>query len=84
MFLAWSAAADLDPRALSFPTAPEAYPFLGEGKHASNLKQIRAACRFDELIRLKCADCQAVGKDMVSLRIKGKGNIFQDVPSQSA
>ena len=40
-FLAW--AASLDPRALSFPTAPEAYRFLGEGKSAANLKQMRAA-----------------------------------------
>jgi site-specific recombinase XerD len=45
-FLAWAAAASLDPRALSFPTAPEAYRFLGEGKNAANLKQIRAALSF--------------------------------------
>jgi site-specific recombinase XerD len=25
-------------------------------------------------------DCQAVGKEIVALRIKGKGNVFQDVP----
>jgi len=35
-FLACAAAASLDPRALSFPTAPEAYRFLGEGKSAPN------------------------------------------------
>ena len=45
-FLAWAAAAGLDPRVLSFPTAPEAYRFLGEGKNAANLKQIRAALSF--------------------------------------
>ena len=45
-FLAWAAAASLDPRALSFPTAPEAYRFLGEGKSAASLKQIRAALSF--------------------------------------
>jgi site-specific recombinase XerD len=144
-FLAWATAAGLDPRALSFPTAPEAYRFLGEGKSAPNLKQIRAAlsfaykhwdaknpfakidpplhkepkigylllsdirrlldylkarqqgygsalafhlanalfqtaCRFDELIQLKWEDCQAVEKEIVALRIKGKGSVFQDVP----
>jgi integrase len=144
-FLAWAAAAGLDPRALSFPTAPEAYRFLGEGKNAANLKQIRAAlsfayrhwdvknpfakidpplhkepqvryllladvrrlleylnawqqgygsalafhlanalfqtaCRFDELIQLRWSDCQAVGEEIVALRIKGKGSVFQDVP----
>jgi site-specific recombinase XerD len=45
-FLAWAAAGGLDPRALSFPTAPEAYQFLGEGKNAASLKQIRAALSF--------------------------------------
>jgi hypothetical protein len=45
-FLAWAAAASLDPRALSFPTAPEAYRFLGEGKNAATLKQCRAALSF--------------------------------------
>jgi hypothetical protein len=45
-FLAWAAAASLDPRALSFPTALEAYRFLGEGKNAASLKQIRAALSF--------------------------------------
>ena len=135
----------MDPRALSFPTVPEAYRFLGEGKSAANLKQIRAAlsfaykhwdvknpftkidpplhkepqvryllladirrlldylkarqqgygsaltfhlantlfqtaCRFDELIQLKWGDCQAVGKEIVALRIKGKGGVFHDVP----
>jgi integrase len=142
-FLAWAAAASLDPRVLSFPTAPEAYRFLGEV--AATLKQIRAAlsfaykhwelknpfgkiepplhkepqisyllladirrlldylkawqqgygsgltfhlanalfqtaCRFDELIQLTWADCQAVGKEIVALRIKGKGSVFHDVP----
>src|SRR4030095_10201120 len=45
-FLAWVTAASLDPRALSFPTAPEVYRFLGEGKNAATLKQIRAALSF--------------------------------------
>jgi hypothetical protein len=45
-FLAWAAAAGFDPRALSFPTAPEAYSFLGQGKNAASLKQIRAALSF--------------------------------------
>jgi hypothetical protein len=45
-FLAWAAAASLDPRALSFPTALEGYRFLGEGKNAASLKQIRAALSF--------------------------------------
>jgi integrase len=123
----------------------EAYSFLGEGKNAASLKQIRAAlsfayrhwdlknpfskidppiqkepqiryllladirrllaylkgrqqgygsalafhlanalfqtaCRFDELIQLTWSDCQAVGKEIVALRIKGKGSVFQDVP----
>ena len=31
---------------LSFPTALEAYRFLGEGKNAASLKQIRAALSF--------------------------------------
>jgi integrase len=144
-FLAWAAAASFDPRSLSFPTALETYGFLGEGKNAASLKQIRAAlsfaykhwdlknpfatidpplhkepkiryllladirrllgylksrqngygsalafhlanalfqtaCRFDELIQLTWADCQAVGKEIVALRIKGKGSVFQDVP----
>ena len=148
-FLAWAAAASLDPRALSFPTALEGYTFLGEGKNAASLKQIRAAlsfayrhwdiknpfakidppihkepqiryllladirrllgylktrqqgygsslafhlanalfqtaCRFDELIQLTWADCQAVGKEIVALRIKGKGSVFQDVPVTGA
>jgi hypothetical protein len=45
-FLAWAAAASFDPRSLSFPTALEAYRFLGEGKNAASLKQIRAALSF--------------------------------------
>jgi integrase len=40
----------------------------------------QTACRFDELIQLTCADCQTVGKEIVALRIKGKGSVFQDVP----
>jgi integrase len=144
-FLAWAAASNFDPRSLPFPTALEAYRFLGEGKNATSLKQIRAAlsfaykhwdvknpsakidpplqkepqirylqlpdirrlldnlkarqqgygsalafhlanalfqtaCRFDELIQLTWADCQAVGKEIVAFRIKGKGSIFHDVP----
>jgi integrase len=148
-FLAWAAAASFDPRSLSFPTALEAYGFLGDGKNAASLKQIRAAlsfayrhwdlknpftkidppiqkepqiryllladirrlldylrtrqqgygsalafylanallqtaCRFDELIQLTWADCQAVGKEIVAMRIKGKGSVFQDVPVTGA
>ena len=33
-FLAWAAAAGFDPRSLPFPTALDAYRFLGEGKNA--------------------------------------------------
>ena len=40
----------------------------------------QTACRFDELIRLTWSDCQKVGKEIVALRIKGKGSVFQDVP----
>ena len=144
-FLAWAAAANFDPRSLPFPTALEAYRFLGEGKNAASLKQIRAAlsfaykhwdlknpfaklepplhkepqirylllsdirrlfdylkvrqqgygsslafqlanalfqtaCRFEELIQLTWSDCQRVGEEIVALRIKGKGSVFQDVP----
>ena len=126
-------------------TALEAYRFLGDGKNAASLKQIRAAlsfaykhwdlknpfakiepplqkepqihyllladirrllaylkvrqqgygsalafhlanalfqtaCRFDELIQLNWGDCQRVGEEIVALRIKGKGSVFQDVP----
>src|SRR6478672_3245729 len=125
--------------------ALEAYRFLGDGKNAASLKQIRAAlsfaykhwdlknpfaeiepplqkepqihyllladirgllaylkvrqqgygsalafhltnalfqtaCRFDELIQLMWSDCQRVGEEIVALRIKGKGSVFQDVP----
>jgi hypothetical protein len=45
-FLAWAAAASFDPRSLPFPTALETYWFLGEGKNAASLKQIRAALSF--------------------------------------
>ena len=45
-FLAWAAAASFDPRSLPFPTALQAYRFLGEGKNAASLKQIRAALSF--------------------------------------
>jgi integrase len=144
-FLAWAAAAGFDPRSLPFPTALDAYRFLGEGKNAASLKQIRAAlsfaykhwdlknpfakiepplhnepqirylllsdirrlldylkvrqqgygsalafhlanalfqtaCRFEELIQLTWSDCQRVGEEIVALRIKGKGSVFQDVP----
>ena len=40
----------------------------------------QTACRFDELIQLSWADCQRVGEEIVALRIKGKGSVFQDVP----
>jgi hypothetical protein len=45
-FLAWAAASSFDPRCLPFPAALEAYRFLGEGKNAASLKQIRAALSF--------------------------------------
>ena len=45
-FLAWAAAASFDPRSLPFPAALEVYRFLGEGKNAASLKQIRAALSF--------------------------------------
>jgi site-specific recombinase XerD len=45
-FLAWAAAAGFDPRSLPFPTALDAYRFLGDGKNAASLKQIRAALSF--------------------------------------
>jgi len=44
----------------------------------------QTACRFDELIQLTWVDCQAVGKEIVALRIKGKGSVFQDVPVTGA
>ena len=40
----------------------------------------QTACRFDELIQLTWADCQRVGEEIVALRIKGRGSVFQDVP----
>ena len=40
----------------------------------------QTACRFDELIQLTWSDCQRVGEEIVALRIKGKGSVFQDVP----
>jgi integrase len=39
----------------------------------------QTACRFDELIQLKWEDCQAIGKEIVALRIQGKGSVFHDV-----
>ena len=33
----------------------------------------QTACRFDELIQLRWGDCQAVGKEILALRIKGRG-----------
>jgi integrase len=143
--LAWAAASNFDARSLPFPVALEAYRFLGDGKNAASLKQIRAAlsfaykhwdlknpfakiepplhkepqiryllladirrlldylrarqqgygsalafhlanalfqtaCRFEELIQLTWSDCQRVGEEIVALRIKGKGSVFQDVP----
>jgi hypothetical protein len=39
-FLAWAAAAGFDPRSLPFPTALEAYRFLGDGKNAASLKKL--------------------------------------------
>jgi hypothetical protein len=45
-FLAWAAASSFDPRSLPFPTALEAYRFLGDGKNSASLKQIRAALSF--------------------------------------
>jgi Phage integrase family. len=40
----------------------------------------QTACRLDEVIQLKWEDCQTVGKEIVALRIKGKGSVFQDLP----
>jgi integrase len=40
----------------------------------------QTACRFEELIQLTWSDCQRVGGEIVALRIKGKGSVFQDVP----
>jgi integrase len=40
----------------------------------------QTACRFEELIQLTWSDCQRVGEEIVALRIKGKGSVFQDVP----
>jgi integrase len=40
----------------------------------------QTACRFEELTQLTWADCQAVGKEIVALRIKGKWSVFHDVP----
>jgi hypothetical protein len=39
----------------------------------------QTACRFDEFIRLTWSDCQRVGEQIVALRIRGKGSVFQDV-----
>jgi integrase len=44
----------------------------------------QTACRFDELIQLTWSDCQRVGEEIVALRIKGKGSVFQDVPVTGA
>jgi integrase/recombinase XerC len=44
----------------------------------------QSACRFDELIKLTWSDCQRVGEEVVALRIKGKGSVFQDVPVTGA
>ncbi|MDQ3621068.1 MAG: tyrosine-type recombinase/integrase [Verrucomicrobiota bacterium] len=40
----------------------------------------QTACRFDELVQLQWSNCQRVGEEIVALRIKGKGSVFQDVP----
>jgi len=40
----------------------------------------QTACRFEELIQLTWSDCQRVGEEIVALRIKGKGSVYQDVP----
>jgi integrase len=39
----------------------------------------QTACRFEELIQLTWSDCQRMGEEIVALRIKGKGSVFQDV-----
>jgi putative intracellular protease/amidase len=44
----------------------------------------QTACRFEELIQVSWGDCQRVGEDIVALRIKGKGSVFQDVPVTGA
>jgi integrase len=40
----------------------------------------QTACRFEELIQLTWSNCQRVGEEIVALRIKGKGSVFQEVP----
>ena len=40
----------------------------------------QTAFRFDKLTQLTWSDCQRVGEEIVALRIKGKGSVFQDVP----
>jgi integrase len=44
----------------------------------------QTACRFGELIQLTWSDCQRVGEEIVALRIKDKGSVFQDVPVTGA
>ena len=44
----------------------------------------QTACRFDELIQLIWASCHSVGKGIVAVRIKGKGNVCHDVPVPDA
>ena len=48
------------------------------GFHLANAL-FQTACRFEELIQLTWSDRQ-VGEEIVALRIKGKGSVFQDVP----
>ena len=43
-------------------------------------RPFQTACRFMSLIQLEWSDFQAVGEEIVALRIKGKGSVFQDVP----
>jgi integrase len=47
--------------------------------HLTNVL-FQTACRFDELIQLRWRDCQAVGKEIVALRIRSKGSVFHDIP----
>ena len=71
--------------ALRYPPAPRLPQSPRQGYGSALAFQLanalfQTACRFDELIQLAWADCQAVGKEIVALRIKGKGSVFQDVP----
>ena len=73
------------------PQPPKNVTFLEVSRATAPLSRtdlanalFQTACRFDELIQLRWGDCQAVGKEIVALRIKGKGSVFQDLPVTGA